>query len=118
VLDLVLDDPSPEAVAGFWRRLLAEPVAERLLLVNEYAGVRWYNREAYRELVASLLHTAALSSVDDAALRALAQQFAAAERRSEYRLDALMAVASVQEDEPGSQEGADAQPQDLGDERA
>jgi glycosidase len=86
----LLEDPSAEAVTAFWQRFLDDPIAPKLLLVNEHQGIRWFNREAYRELVAALLQTAALSGAESAALRTLAQQFREVEGRSSYQLDKLI----------------------------
>jgi glycosidase len=76
-------------------RLLADAGVLQLLRVNEHAGVRWFNREAYRELLGALLQAGLLTSQDDEAARELvvtrALELQTAEMRSEYRLEALRA---------------------------
>ncbi|MBS3967758.1 MAG: alpha-amylase [Truepera sp.] len=86
----LLEDPSAEAVAAFWQRFLDDPIAAKLLLVNEHQGVRWFNREAYRELVAALVQTAALAGAESGGLRTLAQRFREVEGRSSYQLNKLI----------------------------
>ncbi len=75
--------------------------ALRYLKVNEHDGVKWFNREAYRELYRGFLLLAMLDShLEQAAVAhilELEQEFAAAEKRSEYRLKRLLEPKNVEQ---------------------
>ena len=87
--------PSPATV--FLTQILENEAILRFLQVNEHEGVRWFNREAYRDLLGMALKIALLEPEDkaqfeprEAALWELVADLHAAEVRSGYRVDRLI----------------------------
>ncbi len=97
-----LEDENRSPAEKLLELLLDDDEAQVFLGVNAHEGVRYFNRESYRELTARLacvgiLNLSVLSAKEvDAGLKRIHQglkDFAAAEKRSEYRVDKLLDVA-------------------------
>ena len=91
-------EPEPlEAAASpatvFLTRILENEPVLHFLQVNEHENVRWFNREAYRDLLSMALRLALLAELEareEAALWELVAELHAAEVRSNYRVDRLI----------------------------
>ncbi len=96
-----LEDEDKKPAEKLLELLLDDEEAYAFLGVNEHEGVRYYNRESYRELTArlacvSILNLSVLKAKEvDAGLKKIHQglkDFAVAEARSEYQVDKLLEV--------------------------
>jgi hypothetical protein len=96
-----------ETIARLAATLFAEPAAERALGVNEYRGVRYFNKEAFERLLARLMAIAAVDATADPkrpaaeVTAALASAYEAielmreAESRSNYDFAAFLKSVTV-----------------------
>ena len=96
-----LEDEDRKPAEKLLELLADDEEAQTFLGVNEHEGVRYFNQESYRELTGrlacvSILNLSVLKAKEvDAGLRKIHQglkDFAAAEKRSEYRVDKLVDV--------------------------
>ena len=96
-----LEDEDKKPAEKLLELLIDDEEAQTFLGVNEHEGVRYYNRESYRELTARLACVSVLTlsvlkvKEVDAGLRKVyrgLKDFAAAEARSEYQVDKLLEV--------------------------
>ena len=94
-----LEDAQSSPAERLLKTLMDDEDAQNFLGVNEHEGVRYFNKESYRELTSRLACVAILNlSVlrtreVNAGLKRVHQglkDFAAAEERSEYRVDKLL----------------------------
>ena len=94
-----LGDAQSSPAERFLKVLMDDEDAQNFLGVNEHEGVRYFNRESYRELTSrlacvALLNLSVLRTREvNAGLKRVHQglkDFAAAEGRSEYRVDKLL----------------------------
>ena len=101
-----LEDEDRKPAEKLLELLMDDEEAQTFLGVNAHEGVRYFNKESYRELTARLacvaiLNLSVLKAKEiDAGLKKIHQglkDFAAAEARSEYRVDGLL-----EEDKPKS----------------
>ena len=88
-------------------RLLEDDDALRFLEVNEYEGVRWFNRERYHVLKSGLLRVALVQASDTEEVERMSEmglELDRAEERSEYRVDGLLARAEPEASKESSTE--------------
>ena len=85
--------PTPSATTSpataFLTRILENEPVLHFLQVNEHENVRWFNREAYRDLLSMALRLALLEDALNALVGTRAELHAA-EVRSNYRVDRLI----------------------------
>ena len=139
LLELFTNQPPDKqdevAAEPYLEGVLENSAALNHLQINEHAGQRWFNREAYRSLVTGWLGVQhLLASADkpphELDVRGRLADFAAAEGRSGYRLDKLVQkpelgastpaeetpAKALEEDKAGSQAREDAA--EVGEEKA
>lgn len=106
LLDVLVGDKTDldgVSVEGYLQSALTDDKVLQFLEVNEHAGERWFNQEAYRWLSVGWLGTAWLEGkVEDAAdYHELLKGFMEAEERSAYKLDSLLPEKATAEDVKG-----------------
>ena len=105
--------PSPAVSAipamVFLTKLLESEPVLHFLQVNEHENVRWFNREAYRDLLSVAFKLALLEgdlkAQEEAALWEFVAELHAAEVRSGYRIDRLIMEPEDVEASGASEEG-------------
>ena len=97
------DQDATATVDAVLSLLITDADAQRFLRVNEYEGVRWFNQEAYRMLTGGLLTAVMLEARARGEatenLVVIAEALDAAEARSGYNLEKLVASEAEEDAE-------------------
>ena len=114
-------EAAPSLATVFLTQVLETEPVLHFLQVNEHEGVRWFNREAYRDLLGmalkiALLEEEAQSEPREASLWELVADLHAAEVRSGYRVDRLVMAFEDAETEASEEVETRAVPEETSEE--